>query len=125
MTPSLVDTSVWIRHLRHSDPNLVNLLRNRQALTHSCVIGELACGSLHRREVFIKDLKQLPKARELESEQILAFIETRAVFAKGLGWIDMQLLTSALVSGVSLYTYDKRLSDLFVRLSKQSAPTNR
>jgi predicted nucleic acid-binding protein len=119
VTPSLVDTSVWIRHLRYSDPALVELLRYRQVFTHSCVIGELACGSLHRREPFLSDLNQLPKAKELEFGEVLAFISGRALFAKGLGWVDMQVLASALVSGISLFTYDKRLSDLFAKLSNR------
>jgi predicted nucleic acid-binding protein len=119
MTPSLVDTSVWVRHLRHSDPVLVDLLRYRQVLTHSCVIGELACGSIQRRKQFLDDLNQLPKATEIDSGEILAFVETHAMYAKGLGWTDMQLLTSALVSGLYLYTFDKRLSQLFIKLSKR------
>lgn len=42
----LVDTSVWIEHLRAADARLVELLGDDEAGCHPLVIEELALGSI-------------------------------------------------------------------------------
>lgn len=105
----LVDTSVWVSHLRETNDALVNLLNNAEVVCHPFVIGELACGNLKNRMVIISLLEALPTAYEAGHEEILIFIESRRIMGKGLGYIDVHLLASALLTGVAFWTLDKRL----------------
>lgn len=56
----LVDTSVWIDHLRKEDNVLVSLLNSYQVATHPFIIGELACGNLKNRDTFLNLIKKCP-----------------------------------------------------------------
>ena len=112
----LVDTSVWIDHLRVSDPRLVTLLLEEQVLSHPFVIGELACGSMKRRGEILGLLQHLPQIAAVPSPEVLMFVERRALMGKGLGWIDVHLLASTVASGHTLWTRDKRLADAAQRL---------
>ena len=106
----LVDTSVWIDHLRYGDSALVNLLNTGQALTHPFVIGELALGSLRQRDVILDTLNDMPRAKIATDEEVLAFINQSKLYGLGVGYIDAHLLTSVrLTPGTLLWTQDKRL----------------
>jgi predicted nucleic acid-binding protein len=105
----LVDTSVWVSHLCKTNGILVNLLNNAEVVCHPFVIGELACGNLKNRTAVISLLGALPMACKAGREEVLIFIESRGVMGKGLGYIDVHLLASALLTGVALWTLDKRL----------------
>ncbi len=76
---------------------------------HPAVIGELACGSLHRRKEVLIDLRKLPAALVADDDETLFVVESRKLWGKGIGWIDAQLLASALLSGCKLWTLDRRL----------------
>ena len=65
----LVDTSVWIDHLRRRELGLRFLLELGQVVGHSAVVGELACGTLRERDRFLGDLQQLPSLPEPRSEE--------------------------------------------------------
>lgn len=106
----LVDTSVWIDHLRKKNTALVQLLDNMQVSIHPFVIGELACGHLANREEFLELLAAMPMVATVSHEEVLAFIMARRLMGRGLGWIDMHLLASASLANVALWTVDKRLS---------------
>ncbi len=107
----LVDTSVWIDHLRHGHSALVNLLNTGQVLAHPFVIGELALGSLRQRDVILDTLNNLPRAKIATEEEVLAFINQNKLCGLGVGYIDAHLLTSVrLTPGTLLWTQDKRLS---------------
>lgn len=107
----LVDTSVWIEHLRHGEPAMVQALEDGDVLTHSYVIGELACGNIKNRGHILDLLQQLPQAREATHEEVLAMIDRRRLFATGIGYVDAHLLASAaLTPPTSLWTLDKRLA---------------
>jgi predicted nucleic acid-binding protein len=58
----LVDTSVWIDHLRAGDATLVGLLDAAEVLGHPFVLGELALGGLRQRELVLTALGDLPQA---------------------------------------------------------------
>lgn len=105
----LVDTCVWIEHCRVGIPELITLLKERRALTHSCVIGELSCGILPNRITTLEDLLLLPKAQEASFTETLQFIEKKKLFGKSLGWVDFQLLVSAKLSDARIFTFDKKL----------------
>ncbi len=107
----LVDTSVWVDHLRRGDAQLAGLLDRGQVLMHPFVIGEIACGSLRDRPSILVLLAQLPAAVVAEGNEVLGFIERRSLHGKGIGYVDMHLLASvALTSDARLWSRDKRLS---------------
>jgi predicted nucleic acid-binding protein len=108
----IVDTSVWVDHLRHPDAALAALLDRGQVLMHPYVVGEIACGSLSDREFVLELLRQLPMAPVAEPDEALGFIAMRRLHGKGIGYVDVHLLAStALSAGSTLWTRDKRLHD--------------
>lgn len=107
----LVDTSVWIDHLRSGDSVLVSLLNTRQVLAHPFVIGELALGNLRQRDVILDTLNDMPRAKIASDEEVLTFINQNKLYGLGVGYIDAHLLTSVRLNpGTLLWTQDKRLS---------------
>ncbi len=106
---TLVDTSVWIDHLRSGEPALVKLLERRWVLGHPAVIGELACGNLKRRTDILADLATLPSGVEATNAEVMELIERHKLSGVGIGWIDAHLIASALLSKCRLWTRDKRL----------------
>ncbi len=106
----LVDTSVWVDHLRSGDAQLEDLLERQQVVTHAFVVGEIACGSLKKRASVFELLADLPTAVVAEAEEVLGFIERHALFGKGIGYVDAHLIASvALTEDAKLWTRDKRL----------------
>ncbi len=106
----LVDTSVWIDHLRHGDVELIRHLNAGQVLTHRFVIGELALGSLQNRNIVLSTLQNIPQVTVASDEEVLHFIQNQSLFGTGIGYIDAHLLAAVrLTPGVLLWTRDKRL----------------
>jgi len=106
----LVDTSVWIDHLRSGDEHLVNLLNSSQVLAHPFVIGELACGNLHNRDEVLRLFNDLPQAPVASHAEVLHFIKSNELMGQGAGYIDVHLLASAaLVDNTLIWTRDQRL----------------
>ena len=105
----LVDTSVWVNHLRHGNRNLEKLLMDAEVMCHPFIIGELACGNLKNRNEIISLLQSLPKASTIDFDEFLFFIDTNQLMGKGVGFVDVHLLASAKLTGVKLWTADKRL----------------
>jgi len=107
----LVDTSVWIDHLRSGEPKLATALEGGRVLMHPHVIGELACGNLENREELLKLLGDLPAAPTATDSEVLGLIERRALMGRGIGYVDVHLLASAALSDVGrLWTRDRRLA---------------
>jgi hypothetical protein len=106
----LVDTSVWIDHLRAGDAQLAVLLNGSEVLMHPVVLGELACGNLSNREVVFRLLKGLPQAVLATDDEVLFFIDQRGLMGRGMGYMDAHLLAAASLSGpAKLWTRDRRL----------------
>jgi len=113
----LVDSSVWIDHLRYGDIELTRLLNAGQVQTHRFVIGELALGSLQNRHIVLSTLQNLPQVTVASDDEVLHFIETHSLFGTGIGYIDAHLLAAVRLSpGMLLWTRDKRLLAEGVRL---------
>jgi predicted nucleic acid-binding protein len=106
----LVDTSVWVFHFREASAELADLLNDGSVLAHPFIIGELACGNLEDRAVILSYLKLLPRCIEAEYEEVLSFIEKNRLMGQGLGYVDVHLIASALMTGVALWTLDKKLA---------------
>jgi predicted nucleic acid-binding protein len=106
---TLVDTSVWVDHLRRGEPRLATLLDGGEVLCHPFVIGELACGDLARRQEVLHLLGNLARAEVAGHDEVMSFLGSRNLSGRGLGWIDAHLLASAGLSRVGLWTTDRRL----------------
>lgn len=91
----LVDTSVWVRHLREGDSDLEQLLNSGQVMCHPHIVGELACGNMKNRREVLSLLQLLPVATLATHTEILQFIESNHLMGKGLGYIDVHLSASA------------------------------
>ncbi len=105
----LVDTSMWVSHLREGDRELEALLMNAEVLCHPFIIGELACGNLKNRNEIISLLYSLPSAPTIEFEEFLFFVDQNRLMGKGIGFVDVHLLASSQIAGVALWTADKKL----------------
>lgn len=106
----LVDTSVWIDHLRRGNARLEALLLEGTVSCHPFVIGELACGNLQRRAEVLNLLGELPTSRVATHDETLALLETHRLMGRGLGYVDLHLLAAALMDRLPLWTLDKRLT---------------
>ena len=107
----LADTSVWIEHLRHGEPQLRVALEEERVLVHPFVIGELACGNLRERESILDLLGRLPLAPIATHDEVHELVRRRALMGRGIGWIDVHLLASAAMAAPArLWTHDKRLA---------------
>ena len=106
----LVDTNIWIDHLRKTEPVLVDLLERDQVCVHQSVITELALGNLKNRSIFLKALERLMIVRNIDDQGVRHLVEERRLWGRGLSAVDAGLLASVVVTpGVSLWTRDKRL----------------
>ena len=113
----LVDSSIWVDHLRSSDALLASMLDNGRVISHPFVVGELALGSLRRRELILTSLQALPQAVVASDAEVLRFINQQALYGLGIGYVDAHLLASVrLTAGGSLWTRDKRLQAVADRL---------
>jgi len=108
----LVDTSVWVDHLRNGNDQLKDWLNNNEVIVHPFVIGELACGSIKNRREVLSLLSELPEAIVADHDEVLSFVDNNRLFATGIGWIDAHLIASALLSKSRLMTLDKPLSKM-------------
>ena len=105
----LVDTSIWVTHLRQGSRQLETLLMDAEVMCHPFIIGEIACGNLENRQEIISLLHSLPMAPTIEFDEFLFFIDQNHLMGKGVGFVDVHLLASAQFAGVPLWTTDKSL----------------
>jgi hypothetical protein len=112
----IVDTSVWINHLRIGDARLAAQLEEGTVLVHPFIVGELACGNLRNRQEILSLLEGLPTPKLAEHDEAIQLVEREQLHGRGIGWVDVHLLASARLSGVSLWTLDRRLSNVATSL---------
>lgn len=105
----LVDTSLWVEHLRRGHGGLVAALERAEVACHPFVIGEIACGSLRNREVILDLLAALPQVALADHEEVLAFVSSHRLWPRGIGWVDAHLLAAAALSRTPLWTLDRKL----------------
>jgi predicted nucleic acid-binding protein len=119
----LVDTCVWVDHLRAGNKALTDWLDTGMVLTHPFVIGELALGNLRQREMLLSALSDLPSASIATDAEILHFIGRHALFGRGIGYVDVHLLAGVrLTAGARLWTSDMRLHGVAAQLGLAVAP---
>jgi predicted nucleic acid-binding protein len=118
----LVDSSIWVDHLRIGNAKLARMLDDGRVISHPFVVGELALGSLRRRESILSSLQELPQAVVASDAEVLRFINQQALHGLGIGYVDAHLLASVrLTAGGSLWTRDKRLQAVADRLGVAAA----
>ena len=109
----LVDTSVWIDHLRKSEAKLKKLLENEEVVTHPFVRLELALGSIAGREKVLADLALLPQVPIAQVDELFSLLELQKLYRRGIGVTDLHLVASALIDkSISIWTRDQRLGDI-------------
>ena len=120
----LVDTSVWVEHLRRGEPRLEERLLAAEVAGHPFVLGELALGYLKRRDEILELLGALPQVEIAEHDEVLAFITRRRLNGAGIGWVDAHLLAAAALAGIGLWTLDRRLATVAadLDLASRAAP---
>jgi predicted nucleic acid-binding protein len=118
----LVDTSVWIDHLRWGDAGLIALLTRAEVECHPFIIGELACGRLTRRAEILALLNTLPQTPLGEHAEVLTFVEANKLAGAGIGWVDAHLLASAALAETPLWTRDRALAAVARRLGLFGEP---
>lgn len=122
----LVDSSVWIDHLRRADAALVALLNAGDVACHPFIVGEIACGHLRERARVLADLALLPQASTASHGEALALLESHRLAGCGIGWTDVHLLASTVLSPPSsLWSRDRRLQMAAGRLGVAFAPNGR
>ena len=105
----LIDTSVWIDHFNRSDSTLQLLLYEFEVVTHQFILGELACGNFKNRNEIFTLLSNLPTIKTITNEEYFLFLEKNKLYGKGLGFVDIYLLASSLLSQCLIFTRDKNL----------------
>ena len=105
----LVDTSVWVDHLRRSNTKLSALLEEGQVACHPFVIGELVLGNLRRGSEVPDLLAALPSVDMADHDVVMVFVAVNVPARSGIGWVDAHLLCSAALSGAKIWTLDRRL----------------
>lgn len=113
----IVDTSIWITHLRQGNRRLEELLLNAEVVCHQVIIGELACGNIKNRIEILSLLQSLPMIPAVEFDEFLFFINKNKLMGIGIGFVDIHLLASAKLSGTYLWTSDKKLKSAAISLN--------
>lgn len=113
----LVDTSVWVDHLRTANSALIEQLGRTNVLSHPWVVGELALGGLRNEADVIHLLRRLPQSLVATDREVLSLIAAESLQGAGIGYVDAQLLAATRITpGSALWTKDKRLADVAARL---------
>ena len=112
----LVDSSVWVEHLRKGNRGLVSLLEEDLVLCHPFVLGELALGRMKNRDRILSHMAALPFARSASDREVMHLVLSKKLQGLGVGWVDVHLLASALRSHCQLLTRDKALGSLARKL---------
>lgn len=118
----LVDTSIWVDHLRRGNRELAEQLETGLVRCHPFVIGEIACGRLTDRYEILSLLEGLPHSPQADHHEVMTFIERKKLAGSGIGWIDAHLLVSARLAGVGLWTLDPKLQAVTRKVGIRTSP---
>jgi predicted nucleic acid-binding protein len=108
----LVDTNIWVAHFnRNTSAQEKLVLSSPLVLCHPFIVGELAAGRLDDRAATLAELRGLPMSPVVDHDKVLAFVEAALLMGRGIGWIDLHLLTAVVRGRDQLWTRDRRLGD--------------
>ncbi len=113
----LVDTSVWVDHLRRGNPQLEELLETTQVACHRFIIGELACGNLRKRKQILAYILRLPSVDLATHGEVMELVDAHRLMGTGIGWVDAHLLAASLIARASLWTMDRSLASVARQLN--------
>jgi len=113
----LVDTSIWVDHLRKGRRHLEKLLLNAEVVCHAYIIGELACGNLKNRSEILTLLQSLPVIPIIDLDEYLYFIDRNLLYGFGIGFVDIHLLASAKLIDIPIWAADKKLREAAINLN--------
>lgn len=123
MSSVLVDTSVWVKHFRESNPELIHLIDSDEVLVHPMIVAEISCGTPPSRINTLSDLAALQQVQQPNLSEVMDFIERENLYGQGCGIVDMILLASTLITpGSALWTLDKRLSSISEKFGVNYSP---
>lgn len=105
----LVDTSVWIDHLRNGNRKLNELLMANEVCSHEFIYGELLCGDIKNSSEFFENLLQLLFLQTAQHSEVIYFLKMHQLSARGIGWIDVHLIASSYLYDAKIFTLDKKL----------------
>lgn len=109
----LADTSVWVDHLRGGNAELTSALEQGMVFSHPFIVGELACGRMRNRDEVLGLLTSLPQAAVASDEEALRYIDVHQLMGRGIGYVDVHLIASTVLSGgLRLWTRDRRLAEV-------------
>lgn len=108
----LVDTSVWIDFLSDKEPGLRTLLLENRVTIHPFIIGEITVGQLKNRDMLVLFLNALNRVPVSLHEHVVKLMDYHKLYGKGVGWIDLHLLSAAIENRRFLWTKDKRLNKI-------------
>jgi len=124
MKTILVDTSVWVNHLKTKSEKLAELLENRLIRTHQLIIGEIACGTPTDRKLTLAMLHKLKQVKHASALNVLTLIENEKLYGHGCRIVDITILASAIITtNTEIWTLDKRLKELAERFNILYKPT--
>jgi predicted nucleic acid-binding protein len=106
----LVDTSVWIRFLAGREPyasGLDDLLGRDDVVGHQMIFGELLIGDRGGRKTLLGTYAQMRQAAVVPHDEVVEFVRSRRLLGRGVGWIDVSLLASAVVDRLQVWTADR------------------
>ncbi len=119
----LADTSIWIDHLRGGDAVMTEQLERGSIAMHPFVLGEIALGSLKSRAELLQLLEAMPRTLVASDAEVMHMVDERALFGRGLGWVDVHLLAATLLTpGLRLWTRDRRLHAVAEEIGLTSSP---
>ena len=119
----LVDTPLWVDHLRGSRTDLVLELDRGSVLAHPWVVGELALGHLSASSPVLLLLSRMPQAVVATPAEIRTTVDRHRLQGSGIGYVDAQLVASTLLTpGAALWTRDTRLDAAARRAGAQVHP---
>lgn len=114
----LVDTAIWVDHIRKSDDDLERLLDDEMVLVHPFVVGEIALGLMKNLDLVVARLRKLPAAPIVKPDEVIALVKKAKLQGSGIGYVDAHLLASTLLTpGTKLWTRDRRLQAAAQRLA--------
>lgn len=122
----LVDTSVWIRFLAGREPyasGLDDLLGRDDVLGHEMIFGELLIGDMGGgRRQLLDAYSQMHQVAIVPHAEVVDFVRMRRLNGRGVGWVDINILASAVVGGCQLWTADARFAAVAGELQIAYAP---
>ena len=119
----LVDSSVWVGHFKHRNEHLVALLEVDAVVCHPYIVAEVACGTPPGRRAIISLLAELEAVPMATQDELLALLETRRLFGRGCGFVDLSLLAAVLINEMTLiWTLDKRFEQIAIELNRAFSP---